>query len=295
MKKIIIAGGTGFIGSYLAQRFQAYGFKVHIVSRATADVKWNFSELKDALEGAEMVLNLAGKNINCTHNLYNKELIINSRVDTTTLIGNVLQRCTNPPGLWVNASATGIYDGQSKTPATEQNYKRAETFLAEVVSCWEDAFFKGELPKTRRIALRTSVVLGANGGALPPLARLTKYFLGGTQGNGKQMFSWIHIEEYFRILLFLIENTSIDGVINCTSPKPVSNKQLMYTLRRKLKRTFGLPAPAFLIRIAAKFIGTEPDLLLGGSYVKPDKLTKAGYHFIYPTLDLALIDLLHSK
>lgn len=295
MRKIVIAGGTGFIGSYLVERFRAYGFEVEIISRSANGVNWNEKELLSVLEGAEVVLNLAGKNINCRLNPINKEAIINSRVDSTILIGNAIEQCQQPPLLWINASATGIYDSSGKYPATENKYTKGNSFLSEVVEEWENAFFKYRLPATRQVALRTSVVLGAGGGALQPLARLSKWFLGGTQGSGKQMMSWIHIEDYFRILLFFMEKVSLEGVVNCTSPKPVANKLFMYTFRRKLKRSFGLPAPAFAIKIAAGIIGVDPGLILDSSHVKPEKLLNEGYQFVYPTLDLALTDLLRSS
>ena len=294
MRKIVIAGGTGFIGSYLVERFRAYGFHVEIISRSGNGVNWNEKELLSVLEGAEVVLNLAGKNVNCRLSPINKEAMINSRVDSTILIGNAIEQCQQPPLLWINASGTGIYDSTGKYPATEIKYARSNSFLAEVVDVWEGTFFKYKLPATRQVALRTSVVLGTNGGALEPLARLSKWFLGGTQGSGKQMMSWIHIEDYFRILLFLMEKASLKGVVNCSSPKPVSNKLFMYTLRRKLKRSFGLPAPAFAIKIVAGIIGVDPGLILDSSHVKPEKLLSEGYQFVYPTLDLALTDLLRS-
>ncbi|MFM2290607.1 MAG: hypothetical protein RIS29_420 [Bacteroidota bacterium] len=294
MRKIVIAGGTGFIGSYLVERFRAYGFHVEIISRSGNGVNWNEKELLSVLEGAEVVLNLAGKNVNCRLSPINKEAIINSRVDSTILIGNAIEQCQQPPLLWINASGTGIYDSAVKYPATEIKYARSNSFLAEVVDVWEGTFFKYKLPATRQVALRTSVVLGTNGGALEPLTRLSKWFLGGTQGSGKQMMSWIHIEDYFRILLFLMEKASLKGVVNCSSPKPVSNKLFMYTLRRKLKRSFGLPAPAFAIKIAARIIGVDSGLILDSSHVKPEKLLSEGYQFVYPTLDLALTDLLRS-
>ena len=294
MRKIVIAGGTGFIGSYLVERFRTYGFHVEIISRSGNGVNWNEKELLSVLEGAEVVLNLAGKNVNCRLSPINKEAIINSRVDSTILIGNAIEQCQQPPLLWINASGAGIYDSAGKYPATEIKYARSNSFLAEVVDVWEGTFFKYKLPATRQVALRTSVVLGTNGGALEPLARLSKWFLGGTQGSGKQMMSWIHIEDYFRILLFLMEKASLKGVVNCSSPKPVSNKLFMYTLRRKLKRSFGLPAPAFAIKIVAGIIGVDPGLILDSSHVKPEKLLSEGYQFVYPTLDLALTDLLRS-
>lgn len=295
MKKVVIAGGSGFIGTYLAKRFKRSGYKVFIVSRAPQHVSWNSVDLAEVLEDATLIINLAGRSINCRHNEINRNEIINSRVIATKAIGNAIRECKNPPALWVNASATGIYKASGNQPMTEERTIFANDFLAEVVREWEKAFFDFQLPQTRQVALRTSVVLGRNGGALKPLATLTRLGLGGKQGNGRQQFSWIHQEDYFRILLFLIENQALNQVINCTAPTPVSNNALMYTLRKKLKVTIGIPAPEFAIRIGAKLMGTEPDLILGSSMVVPKRLLDAGFQFHYPTLDIALIDLLRTK
>jgi NAD dependent epimerase/dehydratase family enzyme len=137
-------------------------------------------------------------------------------------------------------------------------------------------------------------VLGRDGGALKPLEMLARFGLGGKQGKGNQQFSWIHIEDYFRVILFLLDNPTLDRVVNCTAPSPVSNNRLMYTMRRKLKIAFGLPAPEFAIKAGAKLIGTEPELILGSSMVIPKRLLDAGFQFYYPSIDLALLDLLRK-
>jgi uncharacterized protein (TIGR01777 family) len=177
---------------------------------------------------------------------------------------------------------------------TEEELKLGTDFLADVVRQWEEALFSFQLPDTRRVALRTSVVLGRNGGALKPLMNLTRFLLGGRQGDGSQYFSWIHEEDYFRILLFLLENPTIEGVINCTSPTPVRNKVLMHLLRRRLHAIFGIPSPKPVIQLGAFFLGISSDLILKSSLVLPKRLEDAGFVFNYPSLDLALIELIHS-
>ena len=158
---------------------------------------------------------------------------------------------------------------------------------------WEKTFFDFQLSDTRQVALRTSVVMGKNGGALTPLVWLTRFGLGGRQANGNQMFSWIHIEDYFRVLLFVLENETLTGVINCTSPEPLSNRLFMRTLRRIMHVRIGLNAPEFAIKIGAKLIGTEPELILNSSYVIPKRLVDAGFKFSFPKLSLALDELLN--
>ena len=292
MKKVIIAGGTGFIGSYLTSRFLENGYNVMVVSRESNHVQWNENELSNVFEKAELVINLAGKSINCQHTAKNREAIINSRIETTTIIGNAIRKCQIPPGLWINASATGIYPPSIDISMTEGSLVGTD-FLAEVVKIWEKTFFDFRLSNTRQIALRTSVVLGKNGGALQPLVKLTGFGLGGKQASGKQMMSWIHLEDYFRILLFLMENCELSGVVNCTSAKPISNKDFMTMLRQTLNISVGIPAPGIGIKIAAKLIGTEPELILNSSNVLPQCLTAAGFEFNFPDIESALTDILN--
>lgn len=292
MKKVILAGGTGFIGAYLHMRFNELGYKVILVSRDKNNVPWELEALTNAIEGAYLVVNLAGKSINCRHNEANKQAILTSRIDTTKMLGEAIAACTNAPKLWINASATGIYKPSVTHPMTEDEKELGSDFLSEVVSEWERVFFGFKLPATRQIALRTSVVLGKNGGALQPLAQITRLGLGGKQAEGSQMFSWIHLEDYFRAVLYLLNNDVVNGVINCTAPNPVTNYEFMNALRTTLHVPFGLPAPRFAINIGAKLMGTEPSLLLDSSYVFPKKLTDAGFEFTFPEIHKALFDLL---
>jgi uncharacterized protein len=293
MRKIVIAGGTGFIGTYLSNRFLESGYDVYIVSRSKNHIPWIEKELTDTFEGAELVINLAGKSINCPHNDKNRKAIINSRIFTTKMIGNAIANCKIPPKLWINASATGVYKPSFQQANTEDETELGTDFLAEVVTKWEKTFFNFHLPNTRQIALRTSVVLGKNGGALKPLLRLGRCGLGGKQGSGNQIFSWIHVEDYFQILLFVLKNNSIEGVLNCTAPEPVSNKEFMRNLREVLHISFGVPAPKFAIEIGAKLIGVEPGLILNSSFVIPKRLANSGFKFTFPYINAALKDLLN--
>ena len=292
---ILIAGGTGFIGAYLKKRFEDRGETVKLVSRTGIDVPWVHQSLVDELEHTDMVINLAGKTINCRHTGENKKMILDSRIKATSLLGNAIAACKNPPLLWVNASASAIYKSDTIAPATETSEHLADDFLADVVRRWETDFFSFKLPSTRQIALRTSVVLGRSKGAFPSLLRLTRLGLGGKVGNGKQIFSWIHIGDYFRIVEFLIQNDSITGVVNCTSPAPLSNAALMKEMRSKVKIPFGLPAPEFAVRIGAFFIGTESSLLLDSTNIYPERLLNAGFKFKFGDISTAISDLVSSK
>ena len=291
MKKIILAGGTGFIGSYLQARFRAMGFEVLVVSRRGGDLTWKREELVRSFDGAYAVINLAGASINCRHTIENKTLILDSRIDATNDVGQALQFCVHPPLLWINASASAVYMPSESKQMVESETELAETFLADVIKQWEHTFFSYHLSSTRQVALRTSVVLGRDGGALSPLVNLTKWGLGGKQGSGNQLFSWIHIEDYYQILLFLLEKESVSGVVNCTSPFRVANKKLMATLRKVMGVSVGLPAPTIAIKIGARLIGAEPELILDSCNMIPQKLIDSGFEFKFPELRKALENL----
>ncbi|MFP7494667.1 TIGR01777 family oxidoreductase [Terribacillus saccharophilus] len=296
MKKVILAGGTGFVGKYLAERFQQSGFEVIIISRQNQHIAWSDkSALKEALEGAGLLINLAGKSVNCRYNERNKKEIMNSRIETTKILGEAIQACTNPPELWINSSTATIYRHAEDRPMTEAEGEIGSGFSVDVATSWEETFFSYDLPETRQIALRISIVLGKNGGVMTPYRNLVKFGLGGVQGSGKQMFSWIHIEDLFQIILFLKDRKNLNGIFNCAAPKPVTNRELMKQLRSKMNVSFGLPASKWLLEIGSAFIRTETELVLKSRWVIPDRLEREGYTFSFNTLDETLEDILVVK
>jgi len=292
--KIIIAGGTGFIGSYLNKKFTAEGHTVIIIARRGNFVKWNPADMRNVIENADVLINLAGHNINCRYTEVNKNLILGSRIQSTAMLGNVLAECRNPPPLWINASATAIYKSLYTVSASEDANLFADDFLAQVVKRWESDFVKLRTPAVRQVALRTSVVLGRNGGAFTRLHMLARLGLGGAVGSGKQMFSWIHYEDYYRVIRFIIENKGISGVVNCTSPGAATNAAFMKALRKASGMPLGIPAPEFVVQHVSKFLNFEPDLILNSSWVYPKVLLNAGFVFKYPELKQALDDLVHQ-
>ena len=208
-KKVVIAGGTGFIGQYFQKQFETLGYKVLIIARKHPAILWNDHErMVEALENAEMVVNLAGKSVNCRYHEENKKEIIQSRTGTTKLLGDAVGECVNPPKLWINASTATIYRHAENRPMTEEDGEIGTGFSVDVAKRWESSFFQFSLPKTRQIALRIAIVLGPDGGVITPYKNLVTFGLGGVQGNGKQMFSWIHVEDLFQIILFLQETLS---------------------------------------------------------------------------------------
>jgi uncharacterized protein len=294
-KKVVIAGGTGFIGKYLQDKFKALGYEVYIISRSKGSIPWHDkAAILKAVDNASMLINLAGKSVNCRYNEKNKQEILNSRTETTTALGNILLECKNPPPLWINSSTATIYRYAEDRPMTESTGDIGSGFSVEVAKAWEKAFFSFHLPNTRQAALRITIVLGKDGGVIKPMLNLVKFGLGGKQGNGRQMFSWIHIEDLWNIILFIQDHKELSGGINCGSPYPIDNKTLMQTFRKVVGVKIGLPSPEWLLKIGALIIRTETELLLKSRWVLPERLTNAGYVFKYPTIDKALTNIIKA-
>ena len=293
MKKVVLAGGTGFIGEYFEKRFKELGYEVRIISRQKQHISWEDKlGIIEALEDTELLINLAGKSVNCRYNEANKNEIMNSRIRTTTLLGEAIQACNNPPAIWMNSSTATIYRHAEDRPMTEEEGEIGSGFSVDVAINWEKTFFNFDLPKTRQIALRIAIVLGKDGGVIIPYRNLVKFGLGGVQGKGIQKFSWIHIEDLFEIVQFLKDREELSGVFNCSSPEPVSNRELMKLLRKTMNIPFGLPSPKWILEIGSLLINTETELVLKSRWVLPDRLEREGYEFTYNTLDKTLQDIL---
>lgn len=295
-RKVVLAGGTGFIGQYLEKKFTAMNIDVQIISRQSPHIAWDdYQGIVQALDGAEMVINLAGKSVNCRYNEQNKREIMNSRVETTQTLGNAILDCEHPPAVWMNSSTATIYRHAEDRPMTETKGEIGTGFSVDVAKAWEEAFFAFNLPHTRQAALRIAIVLGPGGGVMTPFQNLVRFGLGGHQGSGKQMFSWIHVEDLFQIILFIQEWESLEGVFNCTSPNPVTNRELMATMRKVMHRKGGLPASTWMLNLGARIIRTEPELVLKSRWVVPNRLIKEGFMFRYGRLEKALQHILHTK
>lgn len=292
-KKIVLAGGTGFIGKYLAEKFKALSYKVIIISRNNNHIQWdNKNEIENALNCAEMLINLAGKSVNCRYNQNNKDEILRSRTITTKILGDAILNCENPPALWINSSTATIYRNAMDRPMTESNGEIGTGFSVDVATNWEKSFFDFQLSRTRQIALRMAIVLGEGGGVMEPFVNLVRFGLGGKQGSGKQMFSWLHVEDLFNIILFLQKEKELRGVFNCSAPNPIDNATLMKSLCKTMKASIGLPSPTWMLKMGAVLVGTETELVLKSRWVIPDRLTKAGYQFKFPVIDGALHNIL---
>ena len=240
------------------------------------------------------MVNLAGRSVNCRYTARNQREIFESRTDATHAIGEAIAKTVDPPKLWINASSATIYRHATDRPQDEYTGEIGKGFSVAVCQKWEKEFFEQRTPLTRKIAIRTAITLG-HGGLLVPYRRMLKYGLGGRQGSGRQLYSWVHIEDAGRAIEWLLDRSELEGVFNIAAPGPVSNECFMATLRRCLGIRIGLPAPAWLLRWGARIIGTETELLLKSRWVVPTRLQETGFVFRYPRLETALQEIFHRE
>ncbi len=301
-KTIAIIGANGFLGKTTDHYFRkadwrTVGFtrdpKVH--TACTKQVQWtpkNPKKIARHLNGVDAVINLTGRSVDCRYNRKNKAEILNSRLESTRAIEKAIKCCQTPPRVWLNASSATIYEEAFDNPQTEESGTLGHGFSVSICRAWENAFFESKLPNTRKIALRTSLVLGhGRNSVYPRLAQLARIGLGGTIGDGEQMVSWIHKLDFARVLKFLIEDESLEGVFNLAAPAPLNNRAFMKSLREKTGRAIGIPTPRWLLKIGTFLLRTEPELVLKSRFVIPERLKKERFIFRYPFIDEAFDDL----
>ncbi len=315
-KKIIIAGGTGFIGQELCNFFgveneivvlgrqqpqqtsNAYGennINPSLVNKIRF-VKWNGINEGDwckEIDGAHLVINLTGKSVNCRYTAKNKKEIFYSRINSTKAIGLAIQHAVHPPELWINAASATIYPHATDEPRDESFTDFNDDFSIQVCKLWESTLYEQRTPFTRKCALRMAVTLGT-GGVMIPYFNLLKFKLGGRQGSGNQMYSWVHITDTCRMIEWIANNKSLEGTYNCSSPAPVTNYDFMKTLRDVTGHKIGLPAYTWMLKIGAAIIGTETELLLKSRWVLPQKMITTGFQFKYPFLRDAIQNIISS-
>ncbi|PUZ27543.1 hypothetical protein GA0116948_103177 [Chitinophaga costaii] len=303
-KKIIIAGGTGFIGQSLVQYFGAEN-DIIVLARhpkenhhRTRYVLWDGQRAgawQQHLEGADLLINLSGKSVNCRYTPENKQAIFDSRTQSTKALSQAVQNLQQPPKVWINAASATIYRYSLDRPMDETTGEIENDFSVQVCKQWEQSFNDLTLPHTRKIILRIAVTLGAaEGGVMGPYLALVKYYLGGHQGNGKQMYSWVHIDDVCRMMAWAFENPAAQGVYNCSAPNPVPNRTFMQTLRAATGHHVGLPAPTWMLKIGAWMIGTETELLLKSRWVIPARARAEGYTFKWPELKPAMVNIVQA-
>ena len=299
-KRIVIAGGSGFIGSALALALVERGCAVSVLTRRSRqrrdgvrEVVWDGEQPGDwtsFLDGADAVINLTGRSINCPHTPENLREITASRVNSVKALATAIRQVKTPPRVWVQASAIGFY-GDTKDHLCDESSPVGKDALANICQQWEYAFTAAALPNTRQVVLRIGFVLGREGGALPVLSRLTKCFLGGAVGNGRQFISWIHLADLVRMFLDAIENETLSGTFNAVAPAPVTNASFMRELRRVLDRPWSPPAPVFAVKIGSRLMGSEASLALVSQRCAPKRFSAAGFEYQFPELRGALENL----
>ncbi|MFY7742378.1 MAG: TIGR01777 family oxidoreductase [Flavobacterium sp.] len=300
MKKLVIAAGTGFLGNVLVNHFKSKFEQIIVLTRGeskTIDtikyVNWNAKTLsgwENELENTDVLINLTGKSVDCRYTVHNKKEILNSRIDSTKILNQAVLLCKKPPLHWLNSSTSTIYRHSIDKEMDEYSGEIGDDFSMNVAKSWEKSFFEIETPKTLKTALRTSIVLGKKGGAFLPLKNLIMFGFGGTQGSGNQFISWIHEKDFARAVEFIIDE-KLTGIINIVSPKPIKNRDFMKTLQKSLKVVIGIPVGERLLKLGAKLIGTESELVLKSRNVIPKRLIENGFNFEYGDLKKAFENL----
>lgn len=295
--KIVIPGGSGQVGAVLARAFQRDGHQVTIISRQSASsacrsITWDGRTLgpwTGEIDEADVVINLAGRSVNCRYHRLHREQMMNSRVDSTRVIGQAIAQCKNPPRVWLQASTATIYAHRLDAPndeitgiigGNEPDAPSAWRFSIEVARAWERACDEAVTPHTRKVKLRSAMTMSPDrGGIFDVLLGLVRRGLGGTCGNGRQYVSWVHEEDFVRAVYFLIERSDLEGAINICSPHPLPNADFMRALRQAWGTRIGLPATGWMLGIGAFFLRTETELILKSRRVIPTRLPKAGFQF----------------
>ena len=307
--KVVIPGGSGQVGRILARAFHAEGHSVTVLSRDPSPAPWRVvrwdgstrGDWVDALEDSDVCINLAGRSVNCRYYAANRRAILESRVDTTRLLHEVIGSMARPPRLWINASTATIYRHALDRPMDEMTGELGGgepgapstwNFSIEVAKAWEAAFFATPTPRTRKIAIRSAMTFSPDrGGVFDAFLGLVRHGFGGRQGSGSQFVSWIHEADFVRALEFLIVHEDFEGVVNVASPNPVPNREMMRTLRAAWGARIGLPVYSWMVEIGAAFRRTESELILKSRRVVPGRLLNAGFRFLFPTWPEAARDL----
>jgi uncharacterized protein len=307
--KIVIPGGTGQVGRLLARAFHAGGHEVVTLSRNPSSAPWRTivwdargaGDWAAELEGADAVINLAGRSVNCRYTPANRRAIRESRVDSTRAVGRAIARASKPPRVWLQMSTATIYAHRYDAPndertgllgGSEANAPDTWRFSIDVATAWERATDEAATPRTRKILMRSAMVMStAEGGVFDTLLGLVRRGLGGAAGDGRQFVSWIHEEDFVRAVGWLIERDGFEGVVNLAAPNPVPNTEFMRALRAAWGAPFGLPATRLMLEIGALFLRTETELILKSRRVIPGRLLESGFTFRFPTWEEAARDL----
>ena len=302
--KIVIAGGTGHVGTAL-RLYLAREANVVVLSRSTGDIRWDGTTLGPwaaELESADVLINLAGRSVNCRYTPQHLQEMIHSRVASTRILGEAISHLEHPPALWLQAGTATIYSHRFDAPNDEATgiIGGSEPGLPEkwkasvgIAKAWEAELDNARTPTTRKIAMRTAIVMSPDkGGAFDHLAKAAKWGVGGRVGDGKQYVSWIHEEDFARAIWFLMEHEELSGAINIAAPSPMPNAEFNSAIREAFGVRLGVPLPKWLLEMGMKMMKSESELLLKSRRVVPTRLLNAGFDFKYETWGKACNELM---
>ncbi len=308
--KIVIPGGSGQVGTFLARHFHAKGDEVVVLTRRKnsstpwKNVIWDGQTLGPwigELTGSDVLINLAGKSVNCRYNWKNRWEILSSRTRSVRILGRAFEELSSPPPVWLQASTATIYAHSFDSPndetagvigGSENHVPDTWRFSIDVARAWEGEFNMLKTPKTRKVLLRSALTMNPDRNSIfDYLLWLVRCGLGGRAGSGKQYVSWIHDRDFIRAIEWLIENEKLSGAINLASPSPLSNSDFMASLRKAWNKSWGLPAEEWMLEIGALFLRTESELVLKSRRVVPGRLTESGFDFHFPRWEAASADL----
>ncbi len=309
--KIVISGGTGQVGTLLARAFVADGHEVVVLSRNPAKAPWRVvywdgatvADWADELDGADAVINLAGRSVNCRYNEANRRLIKESRINSTRAVGRAIGHVSRAPHVWLQASTATIYAHRYDAPndeatgllgGSEEGAPDTWRFSIDVAKSWEHEAVEAIVPQTRKVLLRSAMTMSPDhGGVFDSLLGLVRRGLGGASGDGRQYVSWIHYHDFIRAVYWLFDHSELQGPINLASPNPVPNAEFMRILRATWGISFGLPAASWMLEVGAFLMQTESELVLKSRRVVPTRLLQSGFKFRFPTWAEAAADLCH--
>lgn len=312
MRRIVIPGGSGNVGRLLANHFQQLGDQVTVLSRTPHAAPWrtvfwngrDLGEWSTEIDGADVVINLAGRSVDCRYTAENRREITESRVNSTRAVGNAIAQAARPPALWINASTATIYrhsldremdEATGEPGGAERNAPSTWKFSTDVAKALEAAFFGAKTPGTRKVATRSAIVMIPGASWLGKLTDLMRWGLGGAEGSGTQFMSWIHQTDFVRAVEFLIVHGNLEGAVNVCSPHPLPNREFLRVLRTAFGVRFAPPLPEWILRLGSILMRTEAELVLKSRRVIPGRLLDAGFRFEYPDWPAAVGDLARRR
>ena len=301
MRRLVIAGGSGFLGQELISDLRPDFGDIVVLTRgeertegAVRYINWDAKTVAgwaQHIDGADAIVNLVGRTVDCRKTEFNKRVILESRVDSVRALGAAAKLAKRPPSVWVQSATAHIY-GDTDDEILDESSPIGTGFAPTVGTAWEKALAESVPAGIRAVVLRISFVLGRRGGALRTLAKLARFGLGGHTGTGRQWMSWIHVADLNAVIRRAIADASMSGMYVVTAPGPVTNREFMRQLRNAVRRPWSPPVPAPLVRFGAMLMRTDPELALYGRRLMPSRLTREGFSFRFPQLDAALADLL---